>query len=316
MSLSYVFRRLAYILLILLVVALFVFGITQVLPGNAAVMILGEYATPQALHALEQQLGLNRPVALQFTDWLGRILIGDWGTSLKMSLPVLPMVATAFSRSAALAVLSLLCVLSIGIPLGVLAGANRKRTVDVGVSLISYLGISLPEFVTATLLLVFLANPELGWFPAGGYVPLSENFWSGIYHLVLPVITMTVILVAHLSRQIRSELVDVLETDYVRTAVLKGLPRRMVIFKHALRNALAPAITVIALDIGYLIGGIIVVEEVFAYPGIGRLLVFAIQNRDLPLMQGAALIMAGTYALANLAADLVHAFIDPRVQYG
>jgi peptide/nickel transport system permease protein len=278
-------------------------------------MILGEFATPDALAAVSRELGLDRPVAVQFATWLGGVLEGDWGRSMRMSQPVLSLVGTAFARSMLLAGCALLLVTAIAIPLGVVAALRRGKASDVAVGIISYLGVSLPEFVTATLLIVLLAGPDLGWFPAGGYRPLGEDLLDGLRHLVLPVATLAIILVAHISRQMRSELIDVLQTDYVRTAELKGLPRRVVLLRHALRNAMIPTVTVIALDVGYLVGGIIVVEEVFAFPGIGRLLIFAIQNRDLPLIQGAALAMAATYALANLAADLIYAWLDRRIQY-
>lgn len=315
MSLEYLLKRLGYIVLTLLLVAIVVFFVTQVLPGNAAVMILGEFATPEALAAVARDLGLDRPVIVQFGAWLGGVLEGDWGRSMRMSQPVLSLVLTAFGRSLLLAALALVAVSAVAIPLGVLAALRRGKPADFLVGAISYLGVSLPEFVTATGLLVLLARPELGWFPAGGFRPLGEDLFDGLRHLVLPVATLAIILVAHISRQMRSEMIDVLQTDYVRTAVLKGLPRRVVILRHALRNAMIPTITVIALDVGYLIGGIIVVEEVFAFPGLGRLLIFAIQNRDLPLIQGAALAMAATYAFANLAADLIYAWLDRRIQY-
>lgn len=315
MSLDYLLKRLGYIALTLLLVAVIVFFVTQVLPGNAAVMILGEFATPEALAAVSRDLGLDRPVIVQFGTWLGGVLSGDWGRSMRMSQPVLSLVGIAFGRSMLLAALALLAVSAIAIPLGVVAALRRGKPADYLVGAVSYLGVSLPEFVTATGLLVLLARPELGWFPAGGYQPLTEDFPDGLRHLVLPVATLAIILVAHISRQMRSEMIDVLQTDYVRTAVLKGLPRRVVVLRHAMRNAMIPTITVIALDVGYLIGGIIVVEEVFAFPGLGRLLIFAIQNRDLPLIQGAALAMAATYTFANLAADLVYAWLDRRIQY-
>ena len=173
----------------------------------------------------------------------------------------------------------------------------------------------MPEFVTATLVLLTLANPAFGLFPATGYVPLSENLARGLHHLVLPVLTVSVILVAHVARMVRSELIDVLHSDYIRAARLKGLSRRRVLFRHALRNALLPTITIVALDVGYLLGGIIVVEEIFAFPGLGRELIVAIQARDLPVIQAGALIMAATYAGANFLADLAYAALDKRIQY-
>ena len=315
MRASYLLKRLGAMVLVLAAVSLAVFAITQILPGNAAQMILGEFATPEQVAALERQFGLNDPWYQQYGRWLGGLLSGDWGTSMVMTRPVLPLVLDGLSRSLLLAGASLLLVSLIAIPMGVIAASRRGRFTDFTVSLASYIGVSFPEFVTATLLLVFLASPELGWFPAGGYKPPEEGWLEFARHLVLPTLTLTIILMAHISRQTRSEMVDVLQQDYVRTATLKGLPRQVVLVRHALRNAMLPTITVIALDVGYLIGGIIVVEEVFAYPGLGRLLIFAMQNRDLPLIQAGALIMAATYALANLAADLSYALLDRRIQY-
>lgn len=315
MRLAYLLKRVGFIAVILLVVSFVVFAVTQILPGNAAQMILGEFALPEQLEALERQFGLDDPWFVQYGRWLGGLLTGDWGTSMVVRQPVLPLVLDALSRSLVLAGLSLLAVTFIAIPMGVFAAARRGKAADTGISVVSYIGVSLPEFVTATLLLVFLTRPEVGLFPAGGYTPPGEDLGRFLSHLVLPVATLIIILMAHISRQTRSEMVDVLQHDYIRTATLKGLPRRTVLVKHALRNALLPTITVIALDVGYLIGGIIVVEEVFAYPGLGRLLVFAMQNRDLPLIQAGALVMAAVYAVANLAADLVYAALDRRIQY-
>jgi len=201
------------------------------------------------------------------------------------------------------------------VPLGILAAVRRGRLADLVVSIVSYVGVSLPEFVTATVIVLVLAD-WLKLLPATGYVPLTENFWDGLAHLVLPMLTVSVILIAHVSRMVRSELVDVLHTDYVRAARLKGLSRRTVLFRHALPNALLPTITIVALDVGYLLGGIIVVEEIFALPGIGRHLIVAIQARDLPSIQAGALIMAATYSVVNFLADLAYAWIDKRIQYG
>jgi len=312
---AYLLKRVGFIAVILLVVSFIVFAITQILPGNAAQMILGEFALPEQLRALERQFGLDDPWFVQYGRWLAGLVSGDWGTSMVMRQPVLPLVLDALGRSLVLAAIALAAVTCIAIPMGVLAASRRGKAADAGISIVSYAGVSFPEFVTATLLLVFLTRPEVGLFPAGGYTPPGEDFLRYLSHLVLPALTLIIILMAHISRQTRSEMVDALQHDYVRTATLKGLPRRTVLVKHALRNAMLPTITVIALDVGYLIGGIIVVEEVFAYPGLGRLLVFAMQNRDLPLIQAGVLVMAATYATANLAADLLYAALDRRIQY-
>jgi peptide/nickel transport system permease protein len=312
---QYLAKRLGYAALTVLVVSAVVFGITQVLPGNAAVMILGQFATPDSVSALSHQLGLDRPAYVQYLAWLGGIVSGHWGVSMQMERPVRPVVADALGHSLILAGATLLVVIVVAIPLGVAAAVWRRSVFGLTLPVLAYVGISLPEFVTGTLAVVVVARPQAGWLPATGFVPFSEGLWPAVRHLILPVATLALILTAHIVRQTRSEMIDVLESDYVRTAMLKGLPMRAVIFKHALRNALLPTITVLALDIGYLIGGILVVEQIFAFPGLGRLLVFAVQNRDLPLIQAGALVMAATYAAANLLADVLCAWANPRVGY-
>ena len=269
MSPSYLVKRLALIVYTLFVVSLVVFGITQVLPADAAVMLL----------------------------W--GVVQGDFGISLRTGQPVAPVMLEALGRSLTLAVLAIALMLVLALPLGIVAALRRGKLTDLLVSIVSYVGVSLPEFVTATLIVLVLAD-WLKLLPASGFVPLTENFWDGLAHLALPVLTVSVILIAHVSRMVRSELVDVLHTDYVRAARLKGLSRRSVLFHHALRNALLPTITIVALDVGYLLGGVIV----------------AIQTRDLPSIQAGALIMAATYSVVNFLADLAYAWIDKRIQYG
>lgn len=315
MNAAYFVRRLVAVLLVLLTVSLAVFVITMILPGNAAVMILGEYATEDQLRALSEELGLDRPWHVQYLGWLGGMLAGDWGMSMRLSLPVTTVIGEAFWRSAALAAGALATVSIIAIPLGVAAAMRRGTGLDLGIGLFAYLGTAVPEFVTATLLLIFLAGPSSGLFPAGGYIPADKSLPGFLYHMVLPVATLSLILTAHIVRQVRSEMSDVLGSDYVRAARLKGLSEREVILRHALPNALAPAVAVISLDVGYLLGGILVVEEVFAWPGLGRLIIYALQNRDLPVIQAATLTLAATYALSNLVSDIVIAVLDPRVRY-
>jgi peptide/nickel transport system permease protein len=311
----YLLRRLGLILYTLLVVSLLVFGITQVLPADAAVMLMGESATEEQLAALRERLGLDAPVWLQYARWAGAAATGDFGVSMRTGQPVLPVLLESLSRSLLLAVLSIGVMLLVALPLGILAAVRRGGVADAGLGVLSYLGVSLPEFVTATLGILLFAD-WLGWLPATGYVPLAEDPWRAAQHLALPVATVSLILVAHVSRMVRSEMVDALHTDYVRAARLKGLPERLVLRRHALRNALLPVITIVALDVGYVLGGIIVVEEIFAIPGIGRQLIVAVQNRDLPMIQGGALVMATTYCLMNFLADLAYAVLDKRIQYG
>jgi peptide/nickel transport system permease protein len=311
---GYVLKRLALIGYTLLVVSLIVFAITQILPADAAVMLLGENATAEALAAVREKLGLDTPVWLQYGRWLIGVLHGDFGLSMRTGQPVGPALFEALGRSLLLALFAILLMLALALPLGIIAAVRRGRITDLAVSVTSYIGVSVPEFVSATLLILVLAD-WLQWLPATGYVPLTEDLPRGLKHLVLPVLTVSIILIAHVSRMVRSELVDVLHTDYIRAARLKGLSARAVLFKHALRNALLPTITIVALDVGYLLGGVIVVEEIFALPGIGRQLIVAIQSRDLPSIQAGALIMASTYAIANFLADMAYAWLDRRIQY-
>jgi peptide/nickel transport system permease protein len=315
LTLAALLRRAGGVALTLLLASFVVFAVTEILPGDAAQMMLGEFATDEQLAALRARLGLELPWWERYGAWLGGVLTGDWGVSIAVNRPVAALVWEALSRSLVLAGASLVAVVALAVPLGVWAAVRRGRAADLAIGAVSVLGVSVPEFVTATLLLVALATPEIGLFPASGW-PQDGNAPLGEYarHLVLPVAALTLVLTAHIVRQTRSEMVDTLATDFVRTATLKGLPRRRVLYRHALPNAMVPTVTVIALDVGYLIGGILVVEEIFAFPGAGRLMLFAIQNRDLPLMQGSVLALAVVYTLANLAADLVHGLLDPRVR--
>lgn len=309
MSLAWFARRLMLMVYTVIVVSMLVFAITQILPADAAQSLLGENATPEVLAALRTRLGLGDPAWLQYGRWARHVFTGDFGISMRTSLPVGPEMLAALSRSLLLAVSAILVTLAIAVPLGVVAALRQGRLTDTGVSLIAYLGVSLPEFVTATLLALLLAD-TWHWLPATGYVSPLEDFGDGIRHLALPVLTVSLILVAHVMRMMRSETLDV-----VRAARLKGLPERTVVFRHALRNALLPVVTIIALDVGYLLGGIIVIEEIFAIPGIGRALMVAITTRDLPSIQAGALIMAATYAVTNTLADMAYAFLDPRIRY-
>jgi len=315
MTLGYLVRRLLAVIFVLIVVTFAVFAVTMILPGTAAVMILGEYGTDEAVAALERRLGLDKSWHIQYFSWVKGILNGDLGQSLRLSLPVTDVVGDAFLNSASLAATALISVTIIAIPLGVLAAMKRGTVADLVIGVFSYIGASMPEFVTATLLLLFLAGPALGLLPAGGFVALGESVGGFASHVILPATTLGLILTAHISRQVRSEMSEVLSSDYIRAARLKGLRERRVIRRHALPNSLAPAVAVISLDVGYLLGGIIVVEEIFAWPGLGRLLIYALENRDLPVIQAITLLLATVYALSNLLSDIIIAILDPRVRY-
>jgi peptide/nickel transport system permease protein len=313
--LGYVVQRVVYIAFILVLISVLVFAITQILPGNVAKMILDQYATPESLRALEAKLGLDDPYHVQYWRWASALLRGDLSKSLIMDQPIGPILWPALGRSAVLAVLSIVAVTVLGLGLGILAAVRQNRPVDHAVSAFTFLGISVPEFFWGIVLMLFFAG-YLRWVPAAGYAPLSDGLWPWLSHLLVPVATLTFTLLAHVSRLTRSSVLEVLQSPYIRAARAKGLPERVVLLRHALRNGLLPTITVLALDVGWLIGGIVVVETIFAFPGVGRLLMFAIQRRDLPLLQVTILIVTSVYCVANLAADLLYAYVNPRIRYG
>ncbi|WP_315720668.1 MULTISPECIES: ABC transporter permease [unclassified Bradyrhizobium] len=314
MSLAWLLRRLLLMVYTVVIVSVLVFAITQALPADAAQTLLGENASPEALAAVRVRLGLNDPVWLQFAHWVARAATGNFGVSMRTGLPVAPEMLTALSRSLLLAAGALVVTLVIAVPLGIFAALRQGRAADTMTSIIAYLGVSLPEFVTATALALLLTD-ILPWLPATGYVSPLEDSGLALRHLTLPILTVSVILIAHVMRMMRSETLDVLQSDYVRAARLRGLPERTVLVRHVMRNALLPVITIVALDVGYLLGGIIVIEEIFAIPGIGRALMIAITTRDLPSIQAGAMIMAVTYAITNTLADVVYALLDRRIRY-
>jgi peptide/nickel transport system permease protein len=312
--LAFVGRRLGLLALVMGIVSVLIFGIVQVLPGDVAVMILGTSATPADLTALRQKLGLDRPAPLRYADWVSGAVRGEWGTSLLYQVPVRPLVLERLRRSAVLAVLALAVAVPLAIGLGVLAALRRDGPLDQVVGLVTLVAVSLPEFITGTVLILVLAF-RFAVFPPSSLIDPQASPWSVAPKLALPVLTLVLALLAHMTRMTRASMLDVLEQPYIRAARLKGLRPRRVILGHALRNALLPTVGIVAINVGFLIGGIVVVETVFAYPGLGRLMVDAVNHRDVPVIEMAALLIALTYAFANLAADLVYAYLDPRIRY-
>lgn len=305
-------------LLTLILVSMLVFFITAVLPGNAASMILGKYATPEKIASLEAHLGLDRPVYIQYMDWLVNIATGNLGVSfVERGRPISEVIIPPAIRSAQLAAITMLSVTGVAISFGVIAAYYRNTKIDVVLSGVSYIGVSIPEFVTGTFLIVLFAGPVFGFFPAGGHASLvDDGIIAWARHIVLPVITMSILLTAHMMRLTRSEVIETLHSDYVRAARLKGLNEKTVLIKHALRNGLLPTITQIAMNFGFLLGGLVVVEVVFAYPGLGELLVAAVLRRDVPLIQAIVMIIATVYVFANFLADVAYSLLDPRISLG
>jgi len=312
---AYIAKRIVFIALVLVAVSMLVFAITTLLPANVAYLILGPFASPEQVRALELKLGLTDPVWQQYLRWAGHFLSGDLGESTLMNRPIAPLLMEALSRSLVLTSVSFVLIAVIGVGLGVVAALRHGRALDHGVSIATYLGIAVPEFFWAIVVIVIFAA-WLGWLPASGYEPLSAGILIWAKHLIAPTITLVFGHLAHVSRLTRSSMIEVMQSPYVTAARAKGLPERVVVLRHALRNALLPTITVLALDFGRLMGGIVVVETIFAYPGLGRLVVFSIQNRDIPTLQAAILVVAAIYAFANLVADLLYAVLNPKIRFG
>jgi peptide/nickel transport system permease protein len=312
---GYIARRLLFVVLVLVAVSMLVFGITALLPANVAYLILGPFAPPEQVRALELKLGLTDPIWQQYVRWAGGFLSGNLGESTLMNRPIGPLLMEAVGRSMMLTGASFVLIAVIGVGLGIAAALRHGRPLDHGISVGTYLGIAVPEFFWAIIVIIVFAA-WLGWLPASGYEPLSAGFTVWAKHLIAPTMTLVFGHLAHVSRLTRSSMIEVLQSPYVTAARAKGLPERVVIMHHALRNALLPTITVLALDFGRLMGGIVVVETIFAYPGLGRLIVFSIQNRDLPTLQAAILVVAAVYALANLLADLLYARFNPKIRFG
>jgi peptide/nickel transport system permease protein len=310
----YIVRRLAFIALTMVLASILIFAATQIIPGDIATMILGRFASEQAKFNLREELGLNRPVIIQYLDWLWSFIRGDWGRSLSTDALVREVVFERLRSSSILAACAFIIYVPLGIVLGLIAGLRRNSWLDNLLSVGSLSFIGLPEFVSGVILIYVFAL-KLGWLPAQSMVDYSQGFIPNISMLILPAITISLTSIAYILRMQRSSTIEVLEMDYVRTANLKGLSARQVLFGHVLRNALLPTVTVVAIGIGWLIGGLIITETVFSYPGLGRMLLFAIQRRDLPLIQAVAMLIVIIVGLANLAADIIYAYLNPRIAY-
>lgn len=291
-----------------------VFALTRILPGDPALLLLGEEATPELVAKLREQLGLNRPVAVQYLDWAGDLLQGDLGRSMKDNARVAPILFQKLPTTLELAFFSLLVAILLGVPAGVLAALRRGSAVDGGVTALALSGVSIPNFFLG-ILLIYLFSLRLQWIPPSGYVEPWEDLRKNLLLMLMPAITLGTALAGAIARFTRNSLLEVLSQDFIRTARAKGLAERIVTFKHALRNAAIPIVTVIGLQLGGLLGGAVVTEQVFSIPGFGRLVVDAVFNRDFPVLQAVVLVSALAVFLINLLVDLLYAAIDPRIRY-
>ena len=320
----FILKRMGTTVILLVVISIFIFGIIQFMPGDAVDMMLGGIAQDslgeETVETLRMQLGLDRPVYQQYFDWIKGILQGDMGTSLIMKAPVGPIILSRFKASLLLAVPASLIMVFFGLTLGVWSAVKENTFVDRFISFSTLSMISIPAFLVGSIFIYFF-SVKLNWIPAAfNALPYEDYSFlkkMGFFFTVLifPSLTLSFESVAYVVRQTRASMIEELKTNYVRTAVLKGVHPQKVIISHALRNALLPAITVIAFNIGYILAGVVIVEAVFSYPGIGNLMVIAINNRDIPLILGTMLIIAGAYVLANFAADILYSIVNPRIRY-
>lgn len=299
----------------LLIFAVLVFMLMHLLPGDPAVAIAGTDASPEAIDKIRDQLGLNRPILVQLLAWFAQIAQGDFGRSIVLNQSVLSAVAERLPVTLSLSLLSLLVTLPIGIVLGVVAAYWRNSWVDTVVMLAALLGVSLPGFWVG-ILSVLLFSVNLGWFPPSGYVPLGQGVWPWLSSLIQPAVVLALFQIGFLARITRSAMLDVMDQDFIRTARAKGVDEFQTIAKHAFRNTLIPVVTVLGITVSLLIGGAVVIEQVFALPGIGRLIVQGILARDYPLVQGTMLLFGFAFVLINILVDIIYTFVDPRVRYG
>lgn len=311
---SYILKRMLSMIPVLLIVSVIVFMIIHLIPGDPASVMLGEEAAPQEVQALRDDLGLNLPIYEQFIQWFAGIFRGDFGNSIYMNMPVLEAFLGHIGPTLSLALLAQSISVIIAIPIGVIAAKRRGTYVDQLFMTIAMLGLSLPSFLLA-LLLMLLFGVNLNWLPVAGYAPISTGLWNHLQYMILPAISLGAIQAAVISRMSRSSMIDILNMNYIKTAKAKGVKDRVVIYKHALRNAFIPILTILGETFGALITGAVVTETVFNLPGIGQLVINAIVRRDYAVIQGTILIIALVYLFLNLLIDLLYGLVDPRVRF-
>ena len=312
--LSYFIRRLLAAIPVMLVVALSVFLLLRLAPGDPAVIIAGDMASPAQVESIRAALGLDQPIYTQFFIWMGNMLQGDFGTSLISQTSVLSMITQRLAPTISLAVAAIVFTVLISVPLGVIAAWRQGSWIDNLVMSISVVGFSVPVFVIGYIVIqVFAIN--LGWLPVQGYRSLEHGVGEFASRLVLPALTLSSVYIALIARMTRASMLEVLKEDYIRTARAKGLGERLVLFRHALRNAGVPILTVIGTGFALMVSGVVVTESVFNIPGLGRLIIDAVLARDYPVIQAIILLTAGLYVLINLLIDLSYAVTDPRIRY-
>jgi len=311
---TYLLKRTLILFLTLLLVSIAIFAVLMVIPGDPAQIILGIHATPETLRNLRHQMGLDRPVIIQYLHYMKNLALGDLGRSITYDVPIHSLILSRLQVTIPLAILSLIFAVSISIPIGIYSSLHRNRPGDYGITVFSQVGLAVPAF-WAGILLILLFAVTLHWLPAGGFHAWQTDPIKALRSLLLPAFSLGFVRAAVLTRMTRSAMLEVLGEDYIRTARSKGLPKRMVVYKHAFRNAIIPVVTIIGLQAGDLLAGAIIIENVFHLPGVGRLVFEAIGQRDLPVIQGVILLIAVMIVVINFVIDVAYRYLDPRIRY-
>ena len=311
---EYIFRRLVLLVPTVLGVTIIVFLMMHFIPGDPVTLLLGDYYTEATAAAIRAQYGLDKPLHIQYFLWLKRLFVGNWGSSIIANRPIFEDLMRRLPITIELIILSMAFALLIAIPAGVIAALRPYSWRDYGAMTTALIGVSVPEFFMGVLLILFFSL-LWGILPAVGYVPLTESLWGNLQHMILPAVTLGLGRAALLTRLVRASMMEVIRLDYVTTARAKGVREWAVVMKHALKNALIPTVTVLGLQVGFLIGGAIIVETVFSVPGVGSFGISAISLRDYPQVQAFVLIFSLGFVLVNLIVDVLYAFLDPRIKY-
>ncbi|MEI9412884.1 ABC transporter permease [Mesorhizobium salmacidum] len=311
---AYVLRRLVSTIAVMAMVGIFVFLLLRLAPGDPAAIIAGKSATAEMIAGIREKLGLNDPMPVQFLRWVRDMLSGDFGTSIFAGRPVLDLIAQRLEPTICLSMMTMILSATVGVSFGILAAWQAGGLVDRMLTGFATLGFSVPVFVIG-FFLIYLFAISMHWLPVQGYRPIGEGLEPWFVHLILPTLTLSLSYIAFIARIARASMLEVLTEDYMRTAAAKGASSYAMLFHHALKNAGAPILTVIGLSFAGLIGGVVITETVFNVPGVGRLVVDAINNRDYPIIQGVLILVSGLYVLINLAVDLSYTLVDPRIRY-
>lgn len=311
--LLFIIKRLLYLIPVLILVTILVFSLIHLIPGDPVQMMLGKRASAEQIESVRARLNLDKPIIIQYYLWLKNVLKGNFGESIRTNKPVLELISSKLGPTLLLAFTSLIISVFFSIMIGALAAAKRNTIIDFGAMFIAVLGISVPAFWLG-IMMILIFSLYLRIFPSMGYVSFLGNPIEALRHLILPAVTLGFGLAGYTTRMTRSQMLEVLNQDYIRTARAKGLLESVVIYKHALRNALIPVVTAVGIQLGFLMGGEILIEDIFAWPGIGRLILTSINNRDYPTVQGAVLVITVFFVVLNIIVDILYTFLNPKIK--